>query len=61
MKYILFIILVSTNNATNITTQEFDSLEACEAAGSRVIEEIRNTPEYSIGPGGSRTYCINKG
>ena len=61
MKYILFIILVTSNNDTSITTQEFDSLNACEAAGSRIIAEIRNTPEYSIGSGGSRTYCVKKG
>ena len=61
MKYILFIIYVTSANTTSITTQEFDSLDACESAGARVIEEIRNTPEYSIGGNGSRTYCVEKG
>jgi hypothetical protein len=61
MKYILFIILVSSNNETSITTQEFDSLAACEAASTRVVDEIRKTPEYSIGPDASRAYCVEKG
>ena len=61
MKYVLFILYVTSAGTTSIATQEFDSLSACESAGVRVIEEIRNTANHSIGTNGSRTYCVEKG
>ena len=61
MKYILFIILISSNNDTSLTMQEFDTLDACEVARSRVIDVIRTTPDYNIGTYGTRTFCLKKG
>jgi len=60
MKFILFMILI-TNGTTMIDTEEFNSLEACEAAGAKLISEIKKNDEYHIGTGSSRTWCIEKG
>lgn len=58
MKYILFILLVTSDGTSQIHTQEFDSRSACESAGERVIDELRRTPNRRIGSSGSRTWCM---
>jgi len=62
MKYVLFVLLVLGDSIT-MHMQEFDSRNACEAAGSRLIEELRKGVKdgYSIGTKGTRTWCVEKG
>jgi hypothetical protein len=65
MKFILFVILVTNQvNSTNVTagieTQEFDSEEACEAAGAKVMSEFERSG-FALGTTGSRAWCVKKG
>jgi len=60
VKFILFMIII-TNGTAIVDTQEFDSLVACEAAGTKLIFEIRKNDKYYIGTADSRAWCVEKG